>query len=109
MSKQILRMDADYVKDVIAKKEEYDLIKIIAKLPKKILILHGENDLSVPLEEVGKLVDSYTLNPISDEVQPYFVLLSKANHIFNVNHPFESSNQYLDKVCENLIDFLSGD
>jgi pimeloyl-ACP methyl ester carboxylesterase len=106
MSKQQLRINASYIDDLDENKSEYDLLKIAENLSNPILIIHGENDLSVPVSESKELYNSFKKIEQNIRTNRNFVLLKKANHLFNINHPFEKSNSYLDEVCDLLNNFL---
>ena len=107
MSRQILRMNSSYLVDLENHKEEYDLLNIVPKLMNSAQIIHGKLDLSVPLKEVNDLYNSFLKNiDINKKTNCNFVLLEKANHLFNVKHPFESSNSILDETCNVLLNFL---
>lgn len=106
MSKQTLKMNSDYVLDLEQNKDRFNLIKFAETLANPVFIIHGENDVSVPLSEVEDLVNSLKKNEINQFTSRNFVIIKKANHLFNINHPFEKSNPYLDEVCDLLISFL---
>lgn len=106
MSKQMLKISADYIHDLEQNKDRFNIIELAETLANPVFIIHGENDLSVPLSEVEDLVNSLKKNEINQFTSRNFVIIKKANHLFNINHPFEKSNSYLEEVCDLLISFL---
>ncbi|OGU56077.1 MAG: hypothetical protein A2X64_05295 [Ignavibacteria bacterium GWF2_33_9] len=107
MSKQMLRMNSSYLIDLENHKDDFNILEIAPKLRNKVQIIHGEMDLSVPLKEVNELYKSFLKNiDYNSKTNCNFVLLQKANHLFNVQHPFESSNSILEDVCNLLVNFL---
>jgi pimeloyl-ACP methyl ester carboxylesterase len=106
MSNQILKMNSNYIADIEENKEEFNLLKTAEKLMNSVLIVHGTNDVSVPLSEPTELYNSFKKMEQNSATIRNFVLLQKANHLFNINHPFEKSNSYLDEVCDLLVNFF---
>lgn len=105
-SSQKLKISSSYIKDLIDNSEKYNLKKIMEKLDIPTLIIHGDNDLSTPLREGTELFENYEKNIENKRNRCNFVIIKKANHIFNCSHPFSGTNQYLDEVLHNIEDFL---
>lgn len=64
------------------------------------LIIHGNTDSSVPIEESEKI---HKWNPKST-----FIVIEDANHVFNTSHPWKKEllSPALEKVVHNCIDFI---
>lgn len=105
-SGQKLRMNSDYIKDLLNNRFKFDLTKIIEILDLPVLIIHGDNDLSTPLKEGKELFENYQKNMENKNNRCNFVIINKASHLFNCNHPFKESNQYLDEAFQNIKDFI---
>lgn len=76
-------------------------IKRAAKhLNKPFLIIHGDNDTSVLIEEAHNL---HLWNPQSE-----LKIIKNANHVFGASHPWsqKTTPQPLQKVIQHIIDFL---
>lgn len=106
-SGQNLKMNSVYIQDLLTNMDKYDLKKIIEKIDKPILILHGSNDITTPIREAKELYESFQ-NAKENKVNSCnFAIIDKANHLFNVSHPFNGSNSYLDEVINNIKIFLN--
>ena len=68
------------------------------KIP--LLIIHGDNDTSISLDE-GKKIDSWCSNSKLE-------IIENADHVFNVSHPWlqESLSKELEEVKNLCIHFL---
>lgn len=105
-SEQKLKISSSYIVDLLDNSDRYNLKKIMEKLDIPTLIVHGDNDLSTPLREGRELLENYKKNIQNKNNHCNFVIINKANHLFNCNHPFSGSNIYLDEVMHNIVDFL---
>ncbi len=105
-SGQKLKVDAEYIKDLLDNSNKYDLTKVMHVLDLPTLIIHGDNDLSTSLREGKELFENYQKNKENKRNPCNFVIIKKANHLFNSFHPFKESNQYLDEVIDNIKDFI---
>lgn len=105
-SGQKLKIYAEYIKDLLDNSNKYNLTKIMQILDLPTLIIHGDNDLSTSLKEGKELFENYQKNKENKRNPFNFVIIKKANHLFNSSHPFKESNQYLDEVIKNIKDFI---
>lgn len=105
-SNQKLKMGMDYLDDIERNRDNFDLMNAAKKIENPVIIIYGSNDLSVSEKEVRELYESLTEKEQNFRTYRNFVFLEKANHLFNINHPFDGSNSYLDKVCDLLVTFL---
>jgi pimeloyl-ACP methyl ester carboxylesterase len=69
------------------------------ELKKPILILHGEQDESVSIEE-GKSIAAWTNQPLK--------IIHGANHTFGASHPFIENTLPigLQACCDKILDFI---
>ena len=102
LAKQKLYTKYSYIEDLEQNREKFDMLKVISKLKQPILILYGENDLVAPARESCELME----NAASSE-NVRILKIPKANHIYNVNHPFKGASSELNFVLNNTIDFFS--
>lgn len=98
ITKQNLILDVNYLEDKLVNKEKYDLEVNAAKLNCPLLVLHGGSDFTVRLHE-AKMLHNAAKNS-------QLVIVDKANHTFNVRHPFTGANQYLDEAISETLNFL---
>ncbi|MEN3038839.1 MAG: alpha/beta hydrolase [Candidatus Kryptonium sp.] len=85
--------------DFVENQERYDILRAISKLKVPILIVHGTADVIVPLIESEKLKNA---NPEHAKL----VLISEANHFFNIKHPLDQPSYQLVKVIEETVLFF---
>jgi pimeloyl-ACP methyl ester carboxylesterase len=74
--------------------------RAVSNLEIPYLIIHGDNDTSVFIDEAKKL---HSWNSKSE-----FEIIETANHVFNTSHPWEKDalSTELKKVTEICVDFL---
>ncbi len=89
-----------FYEDFIQHKERLDVKKATQNLKIPHLIIHGDNDTSVLINEAENLKK---WNPKSE-----FKIIEGANHVFNVSHPWKEKelSKELNETVELCIDFL---
>ncbi|MBK7629900.1 MAG: prolyl oligopeptidase family serine peptidase [Ignavibacteriales bacterium] len=98
---QMMRMNVDLLEDIEKNKNSSLSIENAVKdLHKPLLIVHGEQDLTVPFEE-GEQIFNWSDKSISK-----FELITAAGHTFDIVHPFAGSNNKFDMVVSKTQDFL---
>ena len=100
---QMMRMNIDLLEDIETNKSGSLSIKNAVKdLNKPLLIVHGEQDLTVPIAE-GEQIYNWSNKSITE-----FEKIPAAGHTFDIVHPFEGSNKKFDLVISKTEDFLAG-
>lgn len=97
---QIMRLDVELLNDLEQNAEALDIGRAAAKLGKPFLILHGEQDLSVRIE------DGQQLASLADPELTEFERIPKTNHTFGAVHPFEGPNPTLDWAIDRTAAFF---
>jgi len=100
-TKQVMRLNISLLDDL--EKHKNDILNIekgIKELNRPFLIVHGEQDLAVPLKEGEKLYEW------SNKELTKFVKIPAAGHTFDVAHPFQGTNSKFDKVLNNTLEFF---
>lgn len=98
---QIMSLDVSLLDDLENNAEALDISRATASLRRPLLILHGEQDLSVRIEDGDRL---FTL---ADERLTEFVHIPRTNHTFGAVHPFEGTNAVLDDAIRRTGEFLT--
>jgi pimeloyl-ACP methyl ester carboxylesterase len=80
---QILHMNVEYLEDLEANQERYDLRRAIAALRCPTLIVHGMHDITVPLRSVQELITAAPPELVRLHV------IAHAGHTFGVDHPMK--------------------
>lgn len=89
-----------FYEDFLQNKERLNIQKATKNLKIPHLIIHGDNDTSVLINEAKNLKK---WNPKSE-----LKVIKEANHVFNVSHPWEKEyvSKELKEVVKVCIDFL---
>lgn len=92
-TKQIMRLNSTLLDDIENNKDTVlNLEKAVKSLKIPFLIIHGEQDLTVPFKEAELLYKW------SDKNKTELNSVPAAGHTFNIVHPFTGSNDKFDNV-----------
>jgi uncharacterized protein len=80
---QIMPMDVVMLEDLEANAARFDIPSAASRLVQPLLIVHGEQDLSVPLEEGRRIAAA------ADPAHSRLEIIPNTDHTFGVRHPFE--------------------
>ncbi|MDP2363427.1 MAG: prolyl oligopeptidase family serine peptidase [Ignavibacteria bacterium] len=98
---QMMRMNVSLLEDIEKNKSgSLSIEKAIKDLHKPLLMVHGEQDLTVPISE-GEQMFNW-----SDKTITEFATIPAAGHTFDIVHPFEGSNKKFDFVISKTEEFL---
>jgi uncharacterized protein len=99
---QLMRLNKTLLEDIEAnKKDKLNVVKAVGNLNRPLLLVHGEEDLTVPIKEGEKLYNS------SNKDLTQFIKIPYTGHTFNTQHPFEGSNSKLDYALEKSLEFFN--
>ena len=101
-TKQVMRLNVSLLEDL--EKNRDDLLNIgksVSELNRPLLIVHGEQDVAVPVKEGEKLYE------MSNKGLTSFIKIPAAGHTFDVVHPFKGSNPKFEKVLNNTLEFFN--
>ena len=89
-----------FFKDFEENEQRLDIQKATQNLKIPLLIIHGDNDTSVAIEEAENI---HKWNPKSS-----FQIIENADHVFNVSHPWENQkmSQELEEIIKQCVAFL---
>lgn len=92
---QMMRMNAELLEDIERNKDgSLNIEKATGGLRIPYLIIHGEQDVTVPVKEAEQLYKW------SDKTTSEMEVIQSAGHTFNIVHPFTGSNDKFDKVLK---------
>ncbi len=99
-TKQYTPLKIDLLQDLEKNVKAYDILLAAQQIHKPWLIIHGDQDVNVSLDEALKL------NKSCPEAELFIV--PYANHVFGVSHPFTKDELSLELhlVCEKSVEFL---
>lgn len=99
---QVLKINTSLLDDIENnQKTSLNLETSLKSLEKPVLILHGEEDLAVPITEAKSL--AAWAGPDNAE----FISLPHCGHTFGIVHPFTGTTQQFEKVLENTLSFFN--
>ena len=99
---QMMRLNVCLLDDIEKNKNDLlNLEKASKNLNKPLLIIHGEQDLSVKIEE-GEQIYNWS----NKELTQIFKIKA-TGHTFDVTHPFDRSNPKFDSVLEKTFEFFN--
>ncbi len=99
-TKQIMRMNNTLLEDLTLNKKRLDISSAIKRLKKPLLIIHGEQDVSVPCEE------SRTLYNEADKSLTEIEIIPNTDHTFGIVHPLAEVTNSFGKVLQRTIFWL---
>lgn len=99
-TKQQLPHNFQFYKDFDANRERFSIKRAVQNLNKPLLIVHGDEDPTVKIDE-AKALQSWANDS-------ELVLISGSDHVFKASHPWQENNlpQDLETAVEKIIDFL---
>ncbi|HPN38820.1 MAG TPA: alpha/beta hydrolase [Melioribacteraceae bacterium] len=99
---QVMRLDVSLLHDIESNKDDrLSIEKAIKNLNKPLLIAHGTNDLTVPIEEGYQLLDW------SNKELTNFIKVEKGSHTFDITHPFMGSNEKFEFLLKETYNFIT--
>lgn len=97
---QVLHLHVSVLDDFEANEERYDVERAVARRPVPTLVLHGDEDETVPLDE-AELLHGWLPHRRSRLER------RATGHTFGFSHPFEGPPADADRLLETLIDWFS--
>jgi dipeptidyl aminopeptidase/acylaminoacyl peptidase len=98
---QLMRLDITLLEDIENNKNTTLNVKqALNNLKKPLLIVHGEQDLTVPIEEANMLYD-WSNKKLTEK---YFI--PAIGHTYDIKHPFEGSNPKFEALLERTKTFF---
>lgn len=97
---QALSLGLQYLQDITENELSISPIHMVARLGHRaLLIVHAEQDMTVPLREAHKLRDS-------SSARTHFHIIARTGHTFGAVHPFQGSTTALDEALAVTTVFL---
>jgi uncharacterized protein len=101
-TKQVMRLNLTLLEDLERNKNDLlNIEKSVKELNRPLLIVHGEQDLSVPVKEGERLYN------ISNKELTKFIKIPAAGHTFDIVHPFKGSNPKFEEVINSTLEFFN--
>lgn len=98
---QMMRLNLNYLEDIERNKfGSLNIEKAVKNINKPLLIVHGEEDLTVPFTEAEQLYEW------SDKKLTKLFKIPNASHTFNIVHPFNGVNAQFNLVVQRTKEFI---
>ena len=99
---QMMRMNIRLLEDIENNKDaSLNLEKAVSNLNRPLLLIHGTEDLTVPIAE-GEQIYRWSDKSITE-----FEKIPACGHTFDIVHPFEGSNKKFDDVLSKTKEFFN--
>jgi pimeloyl-ACP methyl ester carboxylesterase len=98
---QQMRVNYTAIEDWLANRDRFDLRRAVAELACPLLIVHGEEDLSVRVEEGRELHEA-----AAPRGKCELVVLPHTGHTFGVEHPWKGPTPALERAIDRSIVWL---
>ncbi|MCW8850995.1 MAG: alpha/beta hydrolase [Melioribacteraceae bacterium] len=101
-TKQLMRLNKVLLEDI--EENSRTLLNIensLKNLDKPYLIIHGDQDLAVPIEEAE------TIYTWSNKARTELFKISGTGHTFDIKHPFEGTSTAFERVLQKTINFFN--
>lgn len=97
---QTMHLGSKMLEELEQNRENLDICSAVQKLRRPLLLVHGEVDLSVTVE------NAEALHGAADPGLTTLLLVSRTGHTFGVGHPFEGASDALNEVLSQSLAFL---
>lgn len=98
---QMMRMSVDLLNDIeLNKDDKLNIEKAVKRLEIPFLLVHGEQDLTVPIKE-SELIYEW-----SNKKLTIFEKIDQVGHTFDIVHPFSGTNKKFDKILKLTAEFF---
>lgn len=101
-TKQLMRLNRILLEDIENNSKDYlNIKKALQILNKPYLIIHGEQDLAVPISEAEDLYKW------SNKDLTEFYRIKGTGHTFDIKHPFIESSKSFESVLDKTLSFFN--
>ncbi|HSD62877.1 MAG TPA: prolyl oligopeptidase family serine peptidase, partial [Ignavibacteriaceae bacterium] len=100
-TKQIMKLNISLLIDLEQNSDKLNIKKAVKELNKPFLMVHGEQDLAVPVKEAEDLYS------VAGKQNTELFLVPSAGHTFDIKHPFEGTNDRFEVVLEKTYQFFN--
>ena len=101
-TKQIMRLNVSLLDDIEKNKPaSLNIEKAVGSLDCKFQIIHGEQDVTVPVKEAKQLYEW------SNKSKSELSIIASTGHTFNITHPFKGMNDKFETVLSKTLKFFN--
>jgi dipeptidyl aminopeptidase/acylaminoacyl peptidase len=99
---QVMRLGIGLLEELESQRENLDIVSAVHKCSSPLLILHGDVDVSVTVDNAEALFAA------GERGRIWLHTIPKTGHTFGVGHPFTESTPALEEAIDRTISFFSG-
>lgn len=99
---QMMPMDVTMLEDIETNRARFDIPQAAARIGGPLLVVHGAQDVSVPIEEGHRVAAA------ADPSRTRFVSIPRADHTFGIRHPFIGTTSAFTTVLEETVRHFRG-
>jgi len=98
---QELSINLSYLEDIEKNNYNEKLMSALKNFKHPVLILHGSEDITVPVSEANEIAEA-----IKHNIGLRFKIIERTGHTFGVEHPFAKTNQALEDLITETKRFI---
>ena len=99
-TQQQMRVDMTYLDDLAANAPRYDIVRAVSELEVPLLVVHGADDVSVPVDEAR------SLHAAARPGRAELLVIPDAGHTFGAEHPWKGTSPALERILEHTVAWL---
>lgn len=99
-TKQVMQLGSELLTDVTKNRKKLNIESAVKKLDIPILVIHGADDESVPVDEARSIFEWL------DSTEKSLQIIDEAGHTFNIIHPMKQSTAEFDAVLDLTINWF---
>lgn len=92
----------EFADEVRSDPDRYSLERAVRAFPGSLVLVHGEEDHLIPIDEAERLYHW------ASKDRTRFVVMEKVGHSFGAQHPFVGTTKEVDRIGKILVDFFHG-
>lgn len=96
---QMLRLGREFLSDIIENETKYKIPETVSTHRKKLLIINGMQDMTVPLFEGERIAGAAGENG-------RIVKIKNTGHTFGIEHPMKKPSKAVEQAVEKSLDFI---
>jgi dienelactone hydrolase len=93
-TKQMMRLDREILDDLMQNSKKLDILAAVRKIENPTLVIHGDQDISVPVDEAKTIYENLACDIKALEI------IEGAGHTLGINHPMNSVSVHFNTALD---------